>query len=373
MNRIEKLTDAQIARFPEWVEKWVAVGLSTEPADFESAERGIRGCYTSAKLPQPKLILRFSSPYAVVVGGAAAVSLLGNKQVWSQVWSQVESQVRSQVRSQVESQVRSQVWSQVRSQVRSQVWSQVWSQVESQVESQVWSQVESQVRSQVWSQVESQVRSQVWSQVESAWSQYRGGSLWAGWYAYVSFLRDVCGWANASLADFAHDELHALSAGWCWYHDDVAAISDRPLRLLFNDRGQLHGEDAAAIEWRDGYSLWAINGVVIDEQIVMRPQSQTIEQIRGEQNEEIKRIRIDRFGWDRYLTGINATRIDRRRNDIEGTREALYRADGHSVLVCVCPSTAKVFSLEVPPATETCEQAQRYLSSGLSSRIISAS
>lgn len=128
-----------------------------------------------------------------------------------------------------------------------------------------------------------------------------------------------------------------------------------------------------AIQYADGYGLWVVHGVRVDEQIISRPDTQTVEQIRGEQNEEVKRVRIDRFGWPRYLQSINATRVHSRRNDIDGTRENLYRAEGQTVLVCACPSTSKLFALEVPRETETCEAAQRYLSSGLSSRVISAS
>lgn len=197
--------------------------------------------------------------------------------------------------------------------------------------------------------------------------------MWAGWYAYISFLRDVCGWENDSLLLFAQDERHAMNASWCWYHDDVAAISDRPYRLVRNDRGQLSSDDGPALAYRDGWELWYLDGVAVDQQIVMRPQTQTVEQIRGEKNEEVKRHRIERFGWPRYLKEINAVRLNARRNDIDGTLEKLYRADSQSVLVCACPSTAKVFALEVPPEVETCDQAQRWLSSGLSARCISAS
>src|SRR5690606_26379587 len=120
-KKITTLTDAQMARMPEWVDKWVAIGLSTEPANFDEAEKGVRGCYASAGLAQPTVVLRMSSPYGAVVGGAMAVLLLGGEDVRSQVWSQVERQVWSQIRSQVDSQVDSQV--------ASQAWSQVWSQV----------------------------------------------------------------------------------------------------------------------------------------------------------------------------------------------------------------------------------------------------
>ena len=156
MKKIKQLTPDQIARFPEWSEKWLKIGLSTERADWATAEAGVRGCYDTAKLKQPIIILRMGSPLAATLGGIYGVALSGSKKLHSQVESQVGSQVWSQVGSQVESQVGSQVWSQVGSQVESQVGNQVGSQVESQVGSQV--------GGQVWSQVESQVESQVGSQ-----------------------------------------------------------------------------------------------------------------------------------------------------------------------------------------------------------------
>lgn len=35
--RIDKLTPEQIARFKEWSEDWIKIGLSTEPANFDKA------------------------------------------------------------------------------------------------------------------------------------------------------------------------------------------------------------------------------------------------------------------------------------------------------------------------------------------------
>src|SRR3990167_11551521 len=164
--KITKLTEEQEARFPEFVEKWVKIGLSTEPADFDRATKAVLKAYELCNLKRPMVILITGSPYAATIGGAYAWMLL-KEFFGKKVRSQVESQVRNQVRSQVESQVWSQVRSQVESQVRNQVESQVWSQVESQVRNQVESQVRNQVRNQVESQVWSQVRSQVWSQVRS--------------------------------------------------------------------------------------------------------------------------------------------------------------------------------------------------------------
>ena len=126
-----------------------------------------------------------------------------------------------------------------------------------------------------------------------------------------------------------------------------------------------------AVRFRDGWSIWAIDGVEVDEQVVLHPDTQSVQQIRRERNAEVKRIRIERYGWDRYLAEVGAEAIDRRRNDIEATRETLFRTpDRERILVCACPSTARVYALAVPWNVQSCERAQGWLSGGLAGRII---
>lgn len=170
------------------------------------------------------------------------------------------------------------------------------------------------------------------------------------------------------------------------FNDEKVYVSRKLTQLHFNDAGQLHNTEgpSAAFGSDEKGNLWGvyhINGVLLTEQIVMRPETQSIEDITSEDNEEVKRIRIERYGWSKFLKGINARVIDERVNDIEGTRECLVEAsydtsrgvENIKALICACPSTAKEFILEVNPSVKTCREAQAYLSSGLSERIISAS
>ena len=53
MSKIEKLTAEQEARFGEYVDKWLDIGLSTEPVDFEKAKEAACLSYRLAGLPEP--------------------------------------------------------------------------------------------------------------------------------------------------------------------------------------------------------------------------------------------------------------------------------------------------------------------------------
>lgn len=150
---------------------------------------------------------------------------------------------------------------------------------------------------------------------------------------------------------------------WLWDRRAVFVLG-RPQEIHWDDEEQLHNEAGPAVRYTETFCLWVIHGVSVDEQIVMAPETQTVAQIRDEPNEEVKRIRIERYGWVKYLEERNAKLIDERRNDIENTRESLLRTDDHTVLLTHCPSTGKLFALECPAGTMTCEEAQDWLHSG---------
>ena len=282
---ITSLTKEQSDRFPEFVDKWTRIGLSTEPADRPRAESALRAMYAQAGFKHPKIVW-CGSPF-----GNAITRAIVTKSSHASVGASVGA---------------------------------------------------------------------------SGYGQHD-----ANWIGFVDYFRRVCLLAEQTEKLDGLTEL-CESAGWFLPHQKLCWVSERHNIVRKNERNQLHCEDGPALAYPDGWQLWRLRGAAVDEQIVMRPETQTVEQINGEQNAEVKRHRIERFGTGRYLTAINAKSISERQNDIEGTREVLYQADGLSILACACPSTAKVFYLEVPPAVTTCEQAQKYLSSGLSGRIISA-
>ncbi len=160
----------------------------------------------------------------------------------------------------------------------------------------------------------------------------------------------------------------------CWYKltETAAFLTRRPTAVHF-DGGEAHCETGPALAFADGGALWSLTGVVVDEQIVLHPETQTIEQITGEPNEEVKRIRIERRGWEWYLEQSGATLIEEKHDDICGTDEALVRLDdGEVVLICPCATTGRVYCLPVPKECQTIKAAQDFLGNEDSSNIIFA-
>lgn len=69
MNKIESLTAEQEARFGEYVEKCIGIGVNTDPVDFEAAKSAICKAYRLAGLKEP-------TQFHVVDGPDAAMNLI---------------------------------------------------------------------------------------------------------------------------------------------------------------------------------------------------------------------------------------------------------------------------------------------------------
>jgi len=190
------------------------------------------------------------------------------------------------------------------------------------------------------------------------WSDtYQGGNMWSAVESYVTYFRHVL---NLTIPEHEkYDDWEWLAqhgGGFRMMLEKHCFISNYPTKIL----RELHCDDGPTHEWSDGFAIWHINDIAVDEQIVMNPESQTIEQINKEENADVRTIRIERFGWSRYLEVSDAKEIDFRDNDVEGTKEALYATDQGRRFVVTCP-TGKVPTMGVPDEVTTCEEAQRWL------------
>lgn len=108
---------------------------------------------------------------------------------------------------------------------------------------------------------------------------------------------------------------------------------------------------------------WFLQGVRLTEKIVLRPETQTIEEIESEGNTEVKRIRIERMGWEKYLQVVKAENLGIKYNERDSQWESLYRLPDGTNRFCVSdPSTGRKYALPVPAEIQTCEQAQEWMS-----------
>lgn len=119
--------------------------------------------------------------------------------------------------------------------------------------------------------------------------------------------------------------------------------------MKLDEQGRLHCEDGAAVQYPDGWGVYSWHGVRVSEEIITG--TLTFEQIMAEENAEIKRVMIEKFGEGAFVEALGVKPID------VSEWGSLYRVDYDDteplVLVRVVdPSTDRVYYNQCPPVDD---------------------
>lgn len=158
------------------------------------------------------------------------------------------------------------------------------------------------------------------------------------------------------------------SCGWYWTFDKVCVLTERPTefhteqvnRELTNEY-QLHNEIGPAISYRDGWSIYAWHGVTVPDYVILDPGSISLKSIQRQRNIELRRILLERYGFERFIMDSGAIPVDA---DRFGT---LYKIEMENdeplTLVSVMNSTLEIggerkrYLLRVPPFVHSAKRA----------------
>lgn len=141
--------------------------------------------------------------------------------------------------------------------------------------------------------------------------------MWASFDCYLTAARDILGLRLPAHEKYAAWEAAAINGGFRYMHDEFCMVCDFPEILRQDDQARPHCADGPSHRWRDGWSLYHIHGVRVTEQIVMQPQTITIQQIKAESNAEVRRVMIERYGEDRYIIDAELRPVDH--DEVYGT------------------------------------------------------
>jgi len=394
---IDELTSEQKARFEEWCKKWIETGLSTEPTDFDVAEKNALRAYQLAKLEKPTVVLRMNSPYSALVGSALVLTFLMKKKAWSSVTlSDLNSGFLKQSSKPPGKQIHTQVMDQVRKQVKNPVWEQCYSMVllhvmrtlKEQLQNGIKDQGESQFLEQILNQTKGQAMDQIrnlfqeprqnnaWDfscahirelavngineHIEHSVIHDHGISSWAGLCSFVSFFRDVVGLNDEISEGFEIEEALVQSCGNVWWHEKVLAISDRPKEIHKDAEGRLHNEKGPSISWCDGWGLYHWHGVAVPKDWVMGKPPLAKDALVWP-NMEQRRAACEIVGWKTILKDLDAEVIDEDGDPEIGILFEAYIPDsGEERFLQVRCGTGREFVLPVPPHVKTALEANAW-------------
>jgi hypothetical protein len=404
------LTEINTSRHEQLLEQtarhWRSVSNCTSAADRPAAEAAMVAAYRAANLPPPAVVIWLGSPRAA----DTAVRLLRSKiewpndlnqfqrAVWDEVfkqsvrqierhmgedkWKEIRAAIKRRATQEIENRYGQYIEKQVKAIFAERLGIEAWkylrriagnsqidkirTQLEHATKQVVAQQVSESARDRAYQILVPPLRQQYWPAVVEPLriaivannGALEGRQTWdcsyglhdADWICYYDFMRKA---GVRGLEPI--DGLRRLSesCGWWWPFDNLCILTDRPVEVNRDNRGRLHHESRMAIAFRDGWGLYAWNGILVPEDVIKLDEPITFERIESERNAEVRRVLIERFGLDNYLRAGKCVKLHQ---DDCGT---LYRmnlpGDEPILVVQVINSspepdgTFKEYFLRVPP------------------------
>ncbi|MFE3601862.1 DUF6745 domain-containing protein [Streptomyces sp. NPDC059142] len=263
---------------------WRAVAAATGAADRPAAEQGVRLAYRTAGLAEPERIVWAGSPLA---GARAALLLTG-----------AGRSVRDEVRTYP--------WAEERRRVHDTLGPDGWARHWNATGARLWDTTRA---------LADRIRAGVLDAAEEG-----GESGSADGPTIRSLLLDaVLGQHDAAwLAAFdGHGERLAglaevaRNAGWWWPYAHAVVICERPVVLHRDEAGRLDRGDGPAIAYPDGFALHAWRGMPVPAAFLGELPSLTPGRIRAEPNAELRRVMLEYYGFERYLSESDARPVHR--------------------------------------------------------------
>jgi len=326
---IEKLTQEQIKQLPVFRDKWLRIGLCTEPANRKKAEEGIKIAYQMADLSPPEKIVWCTSPLA---NGLAKSIVLKRDSAWSSMGPSMRAFVETSVKASAETSAGSSVGNSLRASVEPFfpaswptvgcydchardymmnyvnffVWKSVWHSVRESVRESVWASVWNSLYASLYTFVRASMRNSVWDFVGRSCNGQHD-AYWLGFYDYLNLI------CNLTRQTKKLEGLWTIAknAGYFLPHKNICWVSERHNICKLNNRRLIHCDGGPAIQYPDKFSTWALNGVRVSQEIAETPaQELDCKLLAKENNAEVRREIVRKIGIERICKDLKAKVVD---------------------------------------------------------------
>ena len=219
---ITKLTDEQVKKQEEVKDYWINLALNSgDEIDIIEAKKGIDWLYEKAGLPKVEMLV-VDSP----LGIQFAFNLL--KKLDS---SKLKNNVNNSVMNSVEDSVRNSVWN------------------------------------SVWNSVLNSVRDTKLKYFDFNYQNLTN----IGWVAFYDYFYGFDFYDEQTKENF-NIYKNFLKSGvfFSSCYSDIAIVSRRPQFIKKSSDGRLHSINSPAIQWRDGYKLYFLNGIEFPEELFLK-------------------------------------------------------------------------------------------------------
>ena len=345
MNAWLEFCSKQDKKISEYFEKWLAIGLRTEPLNRENVLPLIKAFYRNLDKNEPEIII-CDSPLSClhkIIPDKRVPLRRRDPQLGPKKETALDKRRKAIMGRSISPERREHETLEIRSKIE---WS-VKQEIRNHISGGISTRLQGLISSQIMNHLES-IRNE-----NCNWWFGNSDCHWAGYY---EFYKDVFGLKPDEPVLF--NILIAMTKELHWFlpYEKVCVVSDFPVAIHKNQNG-LHKNGAPALRYKDGMSVWALNGVRVSQVIAETPADKLDAQLLlKEPNIDIRREIVRKIGIERVCRDLGAKTIDRETNyellllNIGEHRRVPY-------LKMLNPSIG-VYHIEgVPPGTKTVKQA----------------
>ena len=371
-KKIEHLTEEQISHFPAIREKWMKIGLSTEPLNFEATKEAVIEAYQNAKLQPPRYFFHAGDPIDAAIMAAQLshmFDVLTENNFQGVLYNHIESLFKAERLSK-------ELYEETMAYAKEFYYDAEVPAFDYVQANTAWDSLDvtgcktgEEVFKSVHNTEAAYLKELHAIRIDSVTDEeYRThishqvfGSHDAGWLSLYDFYLTVCGIEEC--AQLIPLMKIAENCGWWAPYDVCAILQDRHTFVSFDDNERLHNTKDFAVKYNTGFGICMIEGNKVPDFVVFEPEKITPEIITSESNAEVRRIMTQIYGPGKFLKDSGATLIDQDEVEIvKGTPRKMPRAlledkTGQRWLVGTDGSTHRVYHMPVLGQVKTCKEA----------------
>src|SRR5262245_15911668 len=83
--------------------------------------------------------------------------------------------------------------------------------------------------------------------------------------------------------------------------EDRALLCERPEELVLDEECRLHRPDGPVVKYRNGSTVFALDGIIVPDRVVLAPQDLRAADVKAASNQEVRRIVMERMGPQRFF------------------------------------------------------------------------
>ena len=271
---IENLNPEQETLLLNYREKLRVSAFSTERIDKQKAKEAVKAVYAAMEIKQPEIIF-FDSPYA------AANNIINRS------WRQLGKQVESKLKGEPQYQMKKYLELKISNQLRIPRW-----------------RLSRQLNGKLYRKLG---RSFSFHKVQSFYEFWIENGIWFDFcISVLNCEYDQRLWKMSSLY-----QLLDKYCGWVFPYEKFCFVCERPIKVSIDNQDYLHAEGEPAMQFVDGYNLYAYHGLALPEKYgILHSHQWQAQWLLEEEKLDLRRVLIEGIGYPQIFSQLQAAELD---------------------------------------------------------------